>query len=254
LPNGLGGLQDLLDGLGDTGAALFINDDLGSPLLLAAENEDGLSFFVYGTRNAAGDLEEIESIVVREASGAESFVSFVSGRPTHAEAANGSYVHVTYTEVSSQRLSAEIELYNAEDGSQEFYSADIDLQQTADQIAQLVEQVTGRAVQTTAVEGDDIVVKSNSRSQSRVAIVSPIFAIFVLPLVGIVSTMTIILGQVLQVLVLTVVTAIQNIVIGIFTPFFLISELLSASVFNVQSGAVAAIVPIIPPAPVIVLQ
>ena len=60
-----GGLPD--GSSGALNAGLFINEDTEDPLLIAGQNANGDAFFVFGTRDENGGLEEIESILVRTA-------------------------------------------------------------------------------------------------------------------------------------------------------------------------------------------
>ena len=137
-----GSLQDGIGAALDYG--LFINEDTDDPLLIAARNSNGDAFFVFGTRDANGNLEEIESISVLTAEGEESFITFELGRPVHIQGPDGSYAHITYTEVSAERLTAGVELYNAATTEKETFQIDIDLEQTAAQIAELVRAATGQ--------------------------------------------------------------------------------------------------------------
>ena len=152
------------DGLGvgvgpalETG--LFINEDPDDPLLVAGQNAGGDAFFVFGTRDQSGDLEEIESISVRTADGEESFVVFESGRPVHIQGPDGSYLHISYEEISPERLSANVELYDANTTEKSTYTVDIDLEQTAAEIAELVRSVTGQEMEATTLVGGQTVVK-----------------------------------------------------------------------------------------------
>lgn len=232
-------------------AGLFINDDLDSPLLIAGRNNAGDAFFVYGTRDADGNLAEIESIVVRTADGEESFVTFESGRPVYAQGPDGSYVHITYQEVSPSRLTATAELYNAQTEAKESYTVDIDLAQTAQQIARLVEEATGQELKTTTLAARSLD-KDDLRSL-RITIFSPLFTLFVVPLVAAVTVMTVILGQVLVLVYKTVVVAIQAVLLAVFSPLFLVASLLSETIVRIEFVPFSDLFITIPPPPIIIL-
>jgi hypothetical protein len=237
--------------LSTSSAGLFINDDLSSPLLIAGRNNAGDAFFVYGTRDADGNLAEIESILVRTADGEESFVTFESGRPVHAQAPDGSYVHIAYQEVSQSRLTATTELYTAQTEAKESYTVDIDLAQTAEQIARLVEEATGQELKTTTLTSRSLD-KDDLRSL-RITIFSPLFALFVVPLVAAVTVMTVILGQVLVLVYQTVVVAIQTVLLAVFSPLFLVASLLSETIVRIEFVPFSDLFITIPPPPIVIL-
>jgi len=249
---GDGGLLDDLFGGSDSDAGLFLNQDETSPLLLAGRDEAGNVFYVFGTRDADGDLEEIEAVSVKTAGGEESFLAFESGRPTHVEGPNGSYAHATYTEVSAKRLAADVELYNAADDTKQQFPVEIDLEQTAQQVAAAVEQATGRSLETTEV-ADAGTGKSVSTSQVRVTIFSPLFTGIIAPFIISIGLATIILGQMVIALVALVAAALQAVVLVIFSPLFLLAEMLSDVVFRIELIPLTSLFISLPPPPIVVL-
>lgn len=237
------------------GAGLFINDDFSDALLMAGTNGSGDSFFVYGTRQDNGNLEEIESVVVQTAAGDKSFITFESGRPTHAEGPDGSYVHVTYTEVSAARLAATVDFYNAQEDAVSSFPVEIDLQAAVQTIAEQVQAVTGQRLDVTEVEDDGGgSPKLRLNEQVRITIFSPLFAAFILPLVALVAITQIILGQILLVIYALVAVTIQAVLLTALAPLFLMASLLQVSITRVELIGIGTIFPIIPPPPFIVLQ
>lgn len=240
-----------LDG-GTLSTGLFINEDTEDPLLIAGRNANGDAFFVFGTRDESGGLEEIESILVRTADGEESFIAFELGRPVHVQGADGSYVHIWYEEVSAERLTANVELYDAATGAQSTYTVDIDLEQTAAQIAEFVTQVTGQELETAGLVGNEIVVKEGQQ-RVRITIFSPWYAAFVLPLVAAVGLMTVVLGQVLVAVYALVAATMQLVLLAVFSPLFLIAEILDDAVWRVQLVPLTLVFDFRPLPPVVIL-
>jgi uncharacterized membrane protein len=241
-----GGLLGGLGGALDTG--LFINEDGDDPLLIAGRNADGDAFFVFGTRNDSGGLEEIESIVVRTAGGDESFMAFQSGRPVHVEGADGSYAHISYEEVSAERLTAHVELYDAATGQESAYTVDVDLEQTAQQIAALVADVTGQELDASALS-----TAKESRQRVRITIFSPLYALLVMPIVAAVALTTVILGQVLVAVYALVAATVQLVLLAVFSPLFLLAEILSDTVWRVEIVPLSLIFDSLPTPPIVIL-
>ncbi len=212
-------------------AGLFINDNAGDPLLIFGRATPG-AFFVFGTRSAGGGLEEIESIVLRGSDGKESFITFSSGRPEHIQGTDGSYAHVTYNEVSAQRITATIEIFDAATAQQQDFSVDIDVQQTAAQIAALVTQLTGQKLEAPSTAGA-ATTKLDHRAV-RITVFSPLFSLFIAPLAAILTLSTIVLGQILASIYAAVVASLQAVVLVIFSPLFLLTELFSETVVNIE--------------------
>jgi hypothetical protein len=237
--------------LNTSSAGLFINDDVESPLLIAGRNSAGDAFFVYGTRGADGNLAEIESIVVLTAGGEQSFVTFESGRPVHAQGPDGSYVHITYEEVSPARLAAAAELYDARSGEKQTYRVDIDLAQAAEQIAALVQQVTGQELKVTDLNSRAL--DKNDLRELRITVYSPLFALFVVPLVAAVALMTVILGQILIAIYELVVATIQAVLLTVFSPLFLIAALLNEVIVRIEFVPVTDLFITIPSPPIVIL-
>lgn len=251
---GVGSARDVLGSAADTiRTGLFINQDSDDPLLMAGRNANGDAFFVFGTRNADGGLEEIESISVRTAAGEEAFITFESGRPVHVQGPDGSYVHISYQEVSAQRLTADVELYDATTTEKHTFQVDIDLEQTAAQIAERVREVTGRELETTALLADELPGKEG-RQQVRITIFSPWYAAFVLPLVATIGLMTIVLGQVLVAIYAAVLVTLEAVLLAVFMPLFLIAEICGDVMFRVELIPLWMIFDSLPPPPIVILM
>lgn len=223
--------SDDLDGLTTSSPGLFIGDDDG-PLLMAGRGDSGDAFFVFGTRDALGNPQEIESILIEQTDGGRSFITFESGRPVHAEGPDGSFVNIVYTEIGQTRLSATVEVYDAGSDSTEQHDITIDLEQTAAQISALIAQTTGRDLEVVELPEDDAA-KSVQRS-ARIRIFSPLFVAFVVPLWALVTVTTVIIGQVVVAIFELVAVAVQTALLIILSPLILISELLNDVVIRVH--------------------
>jgi len=203
--------QALLDNIGgsvlggaDTSATgLFFNDDPNSSVLVAARTAAGDAFFVYGTRSASGGLEDtrVESILVQTADGRHAFMTFEQGRPVHLEGPDGSYIHITYDEVSADRLDATIIAYDASSGQQMTGHVSVDVQQVRKNLQQFAQQ---GAEQLSALLGQTVQVPAattltTAKTQERA--VSPILAaLVVLPLTVLVQFCFYIVGETLTAL------------------------------------------------------
>lgn len=244
-------------GDGDTGGkfthgTMYINQETTSSVQIAGKTDAGDSYYVFGTRNAAGRLEEIQSIVIEQARGDRSFVTFESGRPVHVQGPDGSYAHISYQEISSDRLAGSISLYDASTGSIESYTADIDLQETLATVANLVQQTTGQSLQVVSAAGDDTIDTGKARDRSSIITIVPLYAVMVVPLVVAVGVMTVILGQIVVAIGAVVTAAIEAVVVAAFAPLFIIGSLLQDTVLRIRVIPLTAVFTL-PEFPTIVL-
>lgn len=233
-------------------AGFYIDSDARDGAILAARNDAGDSFFVFGTRDVDGAIEQVEQILVRTADGQESFIAFDSGRPIFAQGPDGSYLNVLYDQVEPTRLMARVELFNAADRSVQTFPVEIDLQQAASAIAQRIRELTGRDVPVTEVTDSGVASKSGP-AQVRVTIFSPLFAAVVVPFVLLVNAMTVIVGQILSVLSAIVTTVVYSVLLVVLTPFFAITQLLSDAIVRIQLVPLGDVFSTIPPPATIVL-
>ncbi len=245
LPNGGGsGSTDL-----KTLTGLFINDSGDDGLLMAARGDNGDQFFVYGTRNAANGIEEIEQIVVKTDDG-ESFVTFERGRPVHAQGPQGSYLHITYESVGLVQLRARVDLFSVDAQSVESFTVDIDLERTANEIADRVREITGTDVPVTTTAA---VATGKGLEQTRVTIFSPFFAGFIAPFVLLINLMTVIIGQIVNILADAIAAIAYAVMLVVLTPFFAIAELLNNTIVNIQLVPLFDVFAVLPPPVTIVL-
>lgn len=198
---------------------LFLNSDTSAPLVAAGRSPAGAAFYVFGTRQDDGAIAEVDSVLIETAAGQRSFVVFELGRPVYVQGPDGSYVQITYAEVSPQRLAATAKVYDARTGKSETVAAEIDLQAVAEEVAAAVEQLTGRplAVPEAPAAG-------TAKVRDRAGLLSTALAVVPLFLLG--QVMVVIAGQLVTLLYDAVVTVARAAVLAAFTPVFLLASLL----------------------------
>jgi hypothetical protein len=248
--DGGGGEGDGVDNKTATG--LYINSDNNAEAIVGARGQDGAVFFVYGTRGPNGGLGQIDSIAVTTADSKNAFVAFESGRPVHAEGPDGSYVHISYSNVTALSLDASIALFDASTGGTTNYQTSIDLRQTAADVATLVQERTGLAITpVSVVDGGTIQTgKTLDRASVRITIL-PLYAIVVLPLAAAVYAMTVILGQVLYAVFAVVAQVVQVLLLIILSPIFLIAQIFSGAVIRVRPATLDEIFDSVPYPPTV---
>jgi hypothetical protein len=132
---------------------LLFNSDTGSDVLGGIRLQDGSAVYVYATRLANGNLEEITGVILRDPDGQEAGIIFQDGRPTRAYSFDGSTLEVLYEEVSTSRLKGRADLYFAEavEGEQnQTMEFDVDLEEAAAELARRVEELTGLQISNEA--------------------------------------------------------------------------------------------------------
>ncbi|MCK4343583.1 MAG: hypothetical protein KAY37_17865 [Phycisphaerae bacterium] len=233
---GSSGASGTNGGLTTSSAGFFVNEDTSSSLLVAGRNSDGDAFFVYGTRTTDGGIHSVESILVKTADGAESYIVFEEGRPVLLKGPDGSYVRLDYTETSEVRLAADVTVYDATAGTTETTEVEIDIAQiqagllaAAGVGAEIIEDLTGQQVGVPeSPEG------AGAKWQHR-AISTWLLAIAVVPLVVVSQFALAIMGQVMQAVFVSVTAALQSAVVTAFTPLIVFSSLLGDTLIRVEA-------------------
>ncbi len=249
LVDDLAGADEVLT---NASTGLFLSDDDANGILLAGRGDSGDAFFVFGTRDAGGGLAQVDAISVQAADGGESFISFESGRPIHAQAADGSYAHVTYTEIGTTRLTALVDLFDAASGATESHAVEIDLEQAAQAVADQVEALTGQSLPVTKNPAKSVS-KADARSV-RITIFSPLFVLLVVPFIAVMALTTLILGQVLVALVSAVVVLLEATVVAIFAPLFVAARVLSRVVLRTFRTSLHVVFDALPVLPVVIIR
>jgi hypothetical protein len=202
-------------------AGLFLNQDTTSPLIVAGRNTPGDAFFVYGTHNAGGGVGEITSILIKTTSGQQSYILFESGRPTHLQAVDGSYVHVTYDGISTSRLAVTAKVHDATTGATETHSVDVNLQATAAQVAQTIQDLTGQPLAVPIAPAVD-----SGKLQHR-SLGPLLSALVMIPMLLVTELMIVIMGQVMVAVFAAVTAVMQVAVMAAFAPLFLFAGLMN---------------------------
>ena len=238
-------LGDNTSGLDTQSAGLFLNQDTSDPLIVAGRNEAGDAFFVYGTRQSNGAVGEVNSILIQTTAGEKSLIGFELGRPVYLEGPDGSFVRVTYQEVSAERLAASAEIYDAQTGETQTVSADVDLQETAYEVAMAVEMLTHQNLPVPTVS-----LVGSAKTQNRA--LNPLLQILVvLPMVLLTQALIISMGQVMEAVFQAVTLAFQAAVVAAFSPLFLFANLLGEVSVRVETVPLVNIFIELPAPPVI---
>lgn len=241
--NGSGGA------LNERSIGFFVNSDLESDLLVAGRGPSGDEFFLFGPRAPDGSPTGIETILVRQFNGDESFINFENGYPVYVQGADGSSASVDYIEQSQFSILANVTVRDANTRDVDVIPVSFDGLQTAQQIAAQVERATDLNVEVPSTpQAPSGTGKPVIREQGRLVTSLFLFA-FVLLAVNVVNFNTAILGQVLLDTLDGVAAVLQITVLAIFAPFFLIGELLSGSLNRVEFTPLIDIVVEVPSEP-----
>ncbi len=211
----------VLDDCGGASADVgwFINADKASEILLGAKAAGGASLLAYGTWTPNGQLGEITAILLTAADGSESFITLESGRPVHLQTADGSYAHITYNEVSAERLAWTLELYDAAKQTTEQFSGEVDLQKAlADAVAEL-QRVTGITLPVLPAPADPAA-RGNTADQQVVY-----YPVFLVPFVALAYLISHIATQITTLVFAVAAHAIRNLVAAVFLPVRLLAEI-----------------------------
>jgi len=219
------------DDLTPTSAGLFVNSNVLSPVLVAGRNTAGDAFFVYGTRELGGGIREIESIRVRTAGGQESLIVFESGRPVYAEGPDGSYVRITYDEVSAERLTGSAKVYDASTGQTQTFAVNVDLRETAAQVAEAVASLTGQTLEVPELPTDS---GKAPAAALRINIDSSLFSLLVAPVVLVVELCVVVMGQVMAAMFVAVAAVTKAAILAAFSPLFLVAALLGEVMVRIE--------------------
>lgn len=233
---------DLDPGQLDSATGLFVNTELGSPVIAAGRSPSGDSFFVFGRRDARGNPTEVTAISTISADGDEAGLAFENGWPVYATGDDGRYGRITYSEVTPTSMTATLSLFDADDGLIDMFAVSIDLERTLAEVAALVEQVTGRTLDTSALpEKLDDVQKTGNQQLLIAAVVVPI----VLVVVG----GTLVIGQILGALFQAISLAVRSVLLVIFAPLFLVTGVLGQTGLTPQEFALIQLFGTLPPPP-----
>ena len=216
---------------GDSVFGLLVNTNTDSNVLGGVKLASGESVFVYGQFADDGSIEEIFGAVLRDSQGQEAVIVLEQGRPTVARGFDGSTIEFTYDQVSSERLTGHVDLYFAEDGARETILFDVDLNATAEQLVQTVNDLTG--VNLTQWWTDVSARTTSSTlpaSEARRALAGVLQALllgatFAFAGYAVLAVMT----QVMEAVMLSVSVVAAAVIASVFLPFVLLGEILRTS-------------------------
>lgn len=224
---------DLADTFG-----LIVNSDTSSNLLGGLRQENGQSVYLYGQFADDGSIQEVEEIVYQDEDGKVSSLKFESGRPSRALMHDGSTIDITYEIVESDRLKGQVDIVVASNGQQYVAPFDIDLQATAAQLAQIVDDVTGGAIQVSSDENttgaarpiDAASAGKQGKKQLGVVAVAVIAALVTATGFLITASMSQIMAQMSE----FVSETIMGVMIVIFLPFIIMGEICRSAILRPQ--------------------
>ena len=137
-----GCIDPVADSSGD-GYGVIVNTDITKSTLGGVRLKTGESAYLYGAFNDDGTVGEVNSTLFQDANGQQLKLFFESGRPVLAVGADGSRLEVAYTEVTATRLAGQAVFTPADGSAPAAFPFDVDLQQTAADLAATVQQLTG---------------------------------------------------------------------------------------------------------------
>lgn len=215
---------NILPGDSTDGFGVIINTDASKDLIGGVRLASGEAVYAYGTFNDDGTVGEVTACVYQNADGQQATLFFESGRPSRGIGFDGAEIVITYDEVTSTRLKGTA-TYTPTEGAPATLSFDIDLQQTAAQVAQLVEDLTG--LQIADDEPPDESAETAKRlggdptaQRSVIVLLIPVF----ISITGFTITLT--LSQLMK----GFVQAGNVLVIAFLSPFILMGNLMRAAI------------------------
>ena len=232
---GCGGLTLPTLGNGGSGSGgsfgTIVNTDITKDLIGGVRMSSGEAVYVFGQFNSDGTVADVTLAVYQNASGQEAKLFLESGRLTQVVGFDGSTVDFSYTEVSVQRI-AGTATYTPVSGSPAAVNFDIDLQQTADQVAALVQNLTGMQISTDAPPSDQSAASAKTTggisAKAEVRSEQAIIVVVLVPIFMAITGYAIVLAvsQIME----TFVLAEEELMIAVLTPFIVMGDLMRAAV------------------------
>jgi hypothetical protein len=212
-----GGTSDGSDGFG-----VLVNTDTSKSTIGGVRLKTGENVYLYGTFNSDGTVGEVTSALFQNADGQQLKLFFESGRPVQAVGFDGSKLDITYSEVSSTRLTGEAVFTPVDGSAPTTFPFDIDLQKTAADLAASVQQLTGMQISADPPPADPASTTSKPAVSQRgvQVLIVPVF----ISLTGfaVVQVMAQIMSSVSQ-----AVTGVgRAIVFAFMTPFILMGNIM----------------------------
>lgn len=129
------------DDAGD-GYGVIVNTDPSKDLIGGVRLKTGEASYLFGKLHSNGTVAEVDASVFRNAAGQQATLFFESGRPSRAVGFDGATLDITYEQADLQRLKGQA-VYTPAGGNPLAIYFDIDLEKTAEQVADTVERLTG---------------------------------------------------------------------------------------------------------------
>jgi hypothetical protein len=210
---------------------LFINSDVSSSLLGGIRLKSGESLSLYGRFNTDGSIQELEEVVHEDELGQLTSLQFVSGRPSLALLHDGSRIEITYEQVSSTRLKGLVKLLIGPTGEEFEAPFDVDLELALAQVAQMVEDLTGGAVDidddsgasaATARLTEPTSATKDTLARQQLGLGALMFAAII---AGAGFVMVCSMAQMMDSLVVVVQASMRPVIIAIFMPLIIMGEI-----------------------------
>ncbi len=145
---------------------LLVNSNIDSNFLGGMRGEDGTSLSLYGRFNDDGSIADLQEIVFQYEDGVAS-LQLDSGRPSLATLPDGSTITITYGDQTGDlRLQGTVDVALASDGQTYSIPFDVDLQDTLDEVAQRVSDLTNGAIVIDTSRGEANVVADETTSRT----------------------------------------------------------------------------------------
>ncbi|GMV96932.1 MAG: hypothetical protein AMXMBFR83_12910 [Phycisphaerae bacterium] len=223
---GCGDLNLVLpDGGSGDSFGVIVNTDVTKDLIGGVRLRSGEAVYAFGTFNPDGTVGEVTACVYQNADGQQAELFFESGRVSRCVGFDGSEIVITYTEVTSTRLKGSA-TYTPAGGTPATLEFDIDLQQTAAQIAQLVRDLTGIQISTDEPPEPTAGSLGEKALAGAPAAKTTLF-VFLLP--GFISFTGFVITLTLSQLMNVFIQAGNTLVLVFLTPFILMGNLMRAA-------------------------
>lgn len=254
--NGLGISDGPLD---ENSVGFFINNDFTSPILMNGRGPTGDEFFIFGTRQANGYPQSIDTILLRTRQGTESFMQFEGGWPVYVEGPDGSFARVEYLEQSQFSIVANVTLHDETNNVEETIPVSFDGLKTAEQIAAQIERLTGINVEvpqaptspllgTGLALGPTALDKQDPRA-AGLLVTSAIYIAFAILAINVIDFSIAIMGQVFTESWNGAAAVVPEILTVMFSPLITIGTLVSTVLDRVQIAPLVDIVIEVPSRP-----
>ncbi len=221
------GCFELGGGAGDLFGTI-VNTDTSKDLIGGVRLRSEEAAYAFGRFDSNGEVAEITSVVFRDGSGQTATLHLESGRPSRAIGFDGSRLQIIYHEVTTQRLRGQV-IFTPAGGSAQTYDFDVDLQQTAQQVADLIEETLGIEITNQPPPDDTTTARSTGAPadpREKTAVEGVV--VLAVPVILVVTgfTINLVLGQILKAMVDLADAIVKSFIVAALTPFVFMGNLL----------------------------